>query len=179
MRARRINVFSAELSSEPVIGRWLWGLEDARNRTFEELEGLSQQAIIDWQPPERGANSIGTILYHIAAIEADWLYVEALEKPFPTEVVELLPYPVRDEDGFLFRVENIEMSEHLTRLASVRRLLLAGFQQMSLADYRRVRSFEHYDVTPEWVLHHLMQHEAQHRGEIGSVRTRAQLALEP
>ncbi|MGA7731021.1 MAG: hypothetical protein WCD37_07085 [Chloroflexia bacterium] len=24
----------------------------------------------------------------------------------------------------------------------------------------------HYDVTPEWVLHHLMQHEGEHRGHI-------------
>jgi uncharacterized damage-inducible protein DinB len=31
-----------------------------------------------------------------------------------------------------------------------------------------------YDVTPEWVLHHLMQHEAEHRSQIGAPRARAQ-----
>ena len=54
------------------------------------------------------------------------------------------------------------------------------FQAMTLAEFRRVRSFEHYDVTPEWVLHHLIQHEAEHRGQIGSIRDEAEhdLALE-
>jgi uncharacterized damage-inducible protein DinB len=34
-----------------------------------------------------------------------------------------------------------------------------------------------YDVTPEWVLHHLMQHEAEHRSQIGALRARAQRQL--
>jgi hypothetical protein len=28
-----------------------------------------------------------------------------------------------------------------------------------------------YDVTPEWVLHPLLQHEAEHRGQISDMRT--------
>jgi uncharacterized damage-inducible protein DinB len=31
-----------------------------------------------------------------------------------------------------------------------------------------MRIFPQYEVSPEWVLHHLSQHEAEHRGEIGS-----------
>jgi uncharacterized damage-inducible protein DinB len=34
-----------------------------------------------------------------------------------------------------------------------------------------------YDVTPEWVVHHLMQHEAEHRGQIGELRVAAEQAL--
>ena len=30
---------------------------------------------------------------------------------------------------------------------------------------------------PEWVLHHLMQHEAEHRSQIGALRARAQRQL--
>jgi hypothetical protein len=41
---------------------------------------------------------------------------------------------------------------------------------MHETDYRRARNFEHYDVTPEWVLHHLAQHEAEHCGEILTIR---------
>ena len=36
-------------------------------------------------------------------------------------------------------------------------------------EFRRVRSFKDYQVTPEWVIHHLMQHEAEQRGEITSI----------
>lgn len=45
------------------------------------------------------------------------------------------------------------------------------------AEFRRVRSLPYYDVAPEWVLHHLMQHEAEHRSQIGSLRARAQRQL--
>jgi uncharacterized damage-inducible protein DinB len=50
---------------------------------------------------------------------------------------------------------------------------------MALPEFRRVRSLTHYDVTPEYVLHHLMQHEAEHRGQIGTLRARAEGSLAP
>jgi uncharacterized damage-inducible protein DinB len=58
----------------------------------------------------------------------------------------------------------------------VRCHLLAAFGEMALAEFRRVREFPDYNVTPEWVLHHLMQHEAEHRGQIGLLREQAERA---
>ena len=52
-----------------------------------------------------------------------------------------------------------------------------AYQQMSLEDFRRARVLEAYDVTPEWVLHHLCQHEAEHRDEIIALREGAQKSL--
>jgi uncharacterized damage-inducible protein DinB len=138
---------------------------------MEELEGLSP-AMIDWLPPDN-ESSIGTILYHLTDIEADWLYVEVLEQSLPPAVAALFPYPTRDAQGQLTQVSGFSLEQHLERLATVRGLLLAVFQSMELAEFRRVRSLPHYDVTPEWVLHHLMQHEAEHRSQIGSLRLRA------
>jgi uncharacterized damage-inducible protein DinB len=43
--------------------------------------------------------------------------------------------------------------------------------------FRRVRRLSDCDVTPEWVIHHLMQHEAEHRGEIAALRAEAERAL--
>jgi hypothetical protein len=40
---------------------------------------------------------------------------------------------------------------------------------MTADDFVRPRSLADYDVSPAWVLHHLGQHEAEHRGELGSV----------
>jgi uncharacterized damage-inducible protein DinB len=175
MDSRRKNMIDASLSKEPEIGRWLWALQDARRRTMEDLASLTQAAI-DWMPPGNGS-SIGTILYRIADIEADWLYVEVLEQPLPPEVAALFPHPTRDEQGRLTRVAGYSLEEHLERLETVRTLLLEAYQQMTLSEFRRVRSFPHYDVTPEWVLHHLMQHEAEHRGQIGALRARAKRDL--
>jgi uncharacterized damage-inducible protein DinB len=172
---KELLVLDDPLSQEPEIGRWLAALQDTRQRTLRQLEGLSP-TLIDW----RSANdesSIGTLLYHLADIEADWLYVEALEQPMPPEVVALFVYPTRDAHGHLNQIEGVSFDEHLQRLATVRSLLLAGYRRMELAEFRRVHIFSNYDVTPEYVLHHLLQHEAEHRSQIGALRAQAERAL--
>ena len=173
---RRHLVVEARLNGEPEIGRWLWALEDARHRTLETLEGIGQSAL-DWTPPG-GGDSIGTILYHIAAIEIDWLYAEVLEgPPWPPEVGEHFSVDVRDRQGRLSAVRGVPLEEHLRRLDFARDQLREVFRAMTLADFRRPRSLPRYDVTPEWVLHHLMQHEAEHRGQIAGLREGAERAL--
>ncbi|WP_241774641.1 MULTISPECIES: DinB family protein [Lysinibacillus] len=37
---------------------------------------------------------------------------------------------------------------------------------MDLEDWRTSRIFPHCDVTPEWVIYHLLEHESHHRGQI-------------
>ena len=175
MDSRRQNIVDTDLSQEPAIGQWLWALQDARQRTMEELDSVSV-AMIDWLPPDN-ESSIGTVLYHMTDIEADWLYVEVLEQPLPSAVAALFPYATRDAQGRLTQVQGISRADHLKRLETVRNLLLAVFQPMTLAEFRRVRSLPHYDVTPEWVLHHLIQHEAEHRSQIGALRIRAKRTL--
>ncbi len=175
MDSRRQNIVDTDLSQEPAIGQWLWALQDARQRTMEELDSASV-AMIDWLPPDN-ESSIGTVLYHMTDIEADWLYVEVLEQPLPSAVAALFPYATRDAQGRLTQVPGISRADHLKRLETVRNLLLAVFQPMTLAEFRRVRSLPHYDVTPEWVLHHLIQHEAEHRSQIGALRIRADRTL--
>jgi uncharacterized damage-inducible protein DinB len=156
----------------PEIGRWLWALQDGRQLTKEALAGLNPQAV-DWVPPA-GGNSIGTLLYHLALIEADWLCVEVLEQEaYPAEVTTLLPYAARDERGCLTELPGGDLDAHLRRLDAIRDLVLAAFRGMSVEEFRRVRHLAAYDVTPEWVVHHLLQHEAEHRGEIALLRALA------
>jgi uncharacterized damage-inducible protein DinB len=159
---------------EPEIGRALWGLEEARRRTLQRLEGINP-ALLDWASPESG-NSIGCLLYHIAAIEIDYLYADTLEQPFPQETVDLFPYEVRDADGRLTPVRGFELQWYLERLDVTRRHVLETFCAMDLADFRRVRSLDYADITPEWTIFHLTQHEAEHRGEIMELRVRAERA---
>lgn len=126
----------------------------------------------------RPGNSIGTLLYHLAAIEIDWLYADVLQKPWPPELETLFPFDVRDEQGHLVAVRGLSLEEHLRRLDAVRSILLDAFHSMSIDEFRRARRTQGYDVTPEWVIHHLMQHEAEHRGQIGEIRIRAERTLD-
>ncbi len=152
---------------DPAIGRALWQLEGARGRLKEALTKLDPDWL-DWEPYP-GGNSVGTLLYHIAAIEIDWLFCEVLEQEFPPEVEALLPYPVRDKDGRLFPVTAVSLPTHLQRLDTARQLLLDVYAELSLAEFRRARQLPQYHVTPEWVLFHLTQHETEHRGQIGEI----------
>ena len=68
-------------------------------------------------------------------------------------------------------MENVSFSEHVTRLDKTRQFLLDTFKSMTLEDYGRLRDLPDYDVSPEWVLHHVAQHEDEHRGEITTIRT--------
>ena len=162
---------------EPTVGRWLWACEDTRRQTRDTLTGL-EQTVLDWMPFQ-GGNSIGTLLYHIAAIELDWLYVEVLEEqaPWQQEMKELFATDVRDDQGHLSAVRGMPLVDHLQRLDRVREHLLTSFRRMTLEEFRRPRSFPAYSVTPEWVLHHLIQHETEHRGHMQLLRSWAEQAL--
>lgn len=152
----------------PEIGAWLWALEDSRRRTLRAIKDLPAEAV-DWTPSE-GGDSIGTLLYHLAAIEADWLYSDVLGKGFSPEVMDLLPMNVRDEAGILSPVKGESLETHLKRLEIIRDKLLGAFKDITIADFHKLRAVEDYEVTPQWVIHHLMQHEAVHRSQIEGLR---------
>ena len=159
-------------SRDAEIARWLWMLEDTRRETEKVLRDLDDAAM-DWKP-DWALHSVGTLLYHIPMVEYDWLYVEVMEHSpdddYPAAMLALFPHPMRT-DGALTRVSGVSLADHRARMAAVRDALLDVYRAMSLEDFRRVRAFPDYDVTPEWVLHHLYQHEAEHRAELAALRT--------
>lgn len=162
-------------AATPEIGRYLWMLHDTRQQTELALVGLDP-AVLNWSPLP-AANSIGTLLYHIAFVEADWLYEDALEQPIPADVAVLLPQSDRDHDGHLTVVTDRTLVEHLSVLAAVRERLNAAFGAMSLDDFHRLRPRPRFDVSPEWCAYHLVEHEVEHRGEIRTIQLLAEDAL--
>jgi hypothetical protein len=154
---------------DPEVGRWLSAMDQARQDTLDELSEVTD-AMADERPP--GApNSIGTLLYHVSLIEADWLFDDILgidtDDGWPHD---LIPYTDRDGEGTLTVVRGEDLGTHLARLAAVRELVHAHLDGMPGAAFHEVRVRERYDVSPAWVLHHLLQHEAEHRAHIAWVR---------
>jgi len=172
MSARRQLALEAVPSKDGDVGRWLSATEDSRRRTLEALDGIPESAL-DAEPPG-GGNGAGTLLYHIAAIEADWLFADILGPesgvPWPGS---LFPYDVREDAGTLTPVRGVSLQEHLSRLETTRQMLVDNLREMSGEEFDRPRSREDYDVSPAWVLHHLMQHEAEHRAQISALREAA------
>lgn len=151
----------------PEVGAALWRLEDARDRTLRLL------ADVPWDLVDRSVsgNTIGTILYHVALIEADWLFSEILEAELPADLAARFPADDRDAQGILTAVHGESVDDHRARLAAVRAELLARLRGMDDVAFHQVRKMPSYDVSPAWVLHHLAQHEAEHRAEVGAVLT--------
>ncbi len=110
--------------------------------------------------PEGGGNATGTLLYHVAATQADRLYVDVLQVDFPGDIVARFPADVRDSNGRLSPVLGVALAAHLGHPSFVRSRLLERFTGVT-----------EDDVTPEWVPHHLAQHEALPRGQILTLRT--------
>jgi uncharacterized damage-inducible protein DinB len=148
---------------EPEIGRWIWCLEDVRRTILEKISGISQPYL---NRKLNGGHSIGSLLYHIALIEADWFYEEVLVSEWNPKIRSLFPLEVRNNDDTLIQIEGRDLDEHLHCLKSVREELLSHFRSMDLKDWRKPRILNNYDVTPEWIIYHLIEHESHHKGQI-------------
>lgn len=158
----------------PEIGRWLWALEEVRARTHRLIDGLDQRTL-DWEGADGRENAIGSLLYHIADVEMGWLFGEILEKPFPPQVRSDFPHKGRDAQGRLPRVLGVPLAEHLGRLKRSRTIALDTLRDIPIEDWRRLRhpTGEDYEVAPEWVVFHLVEHEAGHAFQISSLKARA------
>ncbi len=172
---KRQLAFQPVDANEPEIGRWLWAINDARQRTLGLLKDMNPAAI-DWSPAE-GGHTIGALLYHIAVVEIEWLGGRVLEGKFEQRYRDAFPLEFRDEKSRLTIIKGLSLDEHCQRFDLMRGLLLDTYKSMSLEEFRRPRILAEHDVTPEWVLHHLCQHEAEHRSEIGILRSKAEKAL--
>jgi uncharacterized damage-inducible protein DinB len=164
------EVLSLEpIADDPEVGRWLSAMEDSRRDTVKVLEGVSDD-MVDRRPPGSD-NSIGSILYHVALVEADWLLADIFGAvDAPSEEPELLPFASRDEAGQLTNVEGESLGQHLDRLEAVRAIFMRRLTPMPSSDFHRLRQRETFDVSPAWVVHHLLQHEAEHRSEIDRLK---------
>ena len=168
--ARRVLVLAGDAGADPVVGPWLAALADSRRRTMEALRDLPPESVD--AVPGAEPNAIGTLLYHLAAIEADWLFEDILGPESGVEwPAELFTFHVREDGGRLTPVLGVPLGDHLGRLERARRLLNDHLRPMSAGDFHRARARHDYDVSAAWVVHHLLQHEAEHRAQISAARS--------
>ena len=168
------EVLSLEpVADDPEVGHWLSAMADSRSDTLKELDGRVSDDMLE-AVPDDDLNSIGTILYHVALVEADWVLVDVLgPDAAPEWPKDLLPYGDRDRDGRLTEVRRRDARGSRAaarggpghRARALRADVERGVPQV-------LRPREDFDLSAAWVLHHLLQHEAEHRAHIAWVRDR-------
>jgi uncharacterized damage-inducible protein DinB len=166
------------------IGAVLWTLEDARRRTVSYVEGISQEAMD--RLPAGHRHSVATLLYHIMIFEVDYLYIDILGGDYdekrripecPDEVKDHLPYPLLLEDGSYTPVSGDPLGVHLERMEVVRSAFLDVMGGYTVEAFRTLVQTGDEQATPEIVVEHLAQHEAEHRGAIWEARVAAEAEL--
>ena len=154
-------------AAHPEVGRWLSGLEWARHETLLTVQGVTDDMVDRRFDGE--TNTIGSLLYHVALVEADWLLEDVFEGSMPWPK-DSLPFGDRDQEGILTQVEDMTLQDHLERLEAIRTLFMAAMKPMSIENFHRERRRDRFNVSPAWVVYHLIDHEAEHRSQIARLK---------
>lgn len=150
-----------------------------RNRyTLRLIKDLDER-LVDWEGPDGQENAIGSLLYHIAIVELGWLYGDVMQMTeLPPAVKPDFPFPIAEQGRkHLTRVRGVPLAEHVARLNRSREVFVEEIQTIPADEWRRLRrppDFEtvQYEVTPEWAVFHLVEHEAGHAFQISSLKAR-------
>jgi len=149
------------------IGYYLSGMEEVRSQLVAAVKDIPDDLI--GKPAFLGAHSIGALVLHIG--EAEWFWMQMVVSGHQlTDEDKKAPYwDILDDveavarSGFTaeFCLREIEMIRNQTRD------VLFGYNDK---DLERIIHFERQDKPTEhnlrWILHHLVDHEAQHKGQI-------------
>jgi uncharacterized damage-inducible protein DinB len=149
------------------IGFYLSGMEEVRNQLKVAVKTVPDDLI--GKPAFLGAHSIGGLVLHIG--EAEWFWMQMVvsgheltdeDKNAPYwDVLDDLERVARTSYTAEFCLQEIEKIRNQTRD------VLFSYNDK---DLERIISFtrkgEATEYNLRWILHHLIDHEAQHKGQI-------------
>lgn len=152
----------------PAIGARLAELEDVRRETLRYVAGLAP-AQLAWTPHPK-VESIATQLLHIAAVERSWIGEDLERRPMGEEWAPA--FALRTGQP---QIEGHELEYFLEKLNAMREETRRALAALSDADLiREVQCLgappDSERFTIDWILHHLIEHEAHHRGQIAVLK---------
>lgn len=149
------------------IGFYLAGMDEVREQLREAVSGISQPDIGRLAVPE--THSIGALVLHIGEAEWWWMQCRVSNHELTDDDARTPFWDVLKEPG---RVATKGYSAEFClaeadRIRAQTRDVLASFNDH---DLERAFAFERHGTSYErslrWILHHLIDHEAQHKGQI-------------
>ena len=166
--------------AQAVVGLIAAGLDDQSRRLQWTVNGLDVTHL-EWQ--ERpGRNTIGMLMWHLAATEIAWLRVACAglsieDTPESRRASQrvLREYLGHDAGGDLVGthaepLKGCDLESYLDLLARARRStheLLKTWDDVAIRTV--VSLYGGGDVSRRWVLYHLLEHVAAHNGQIASL----------
>lgn len=134
--------------------------KELRTRLFKILESLTIEQL-DYSPDQNKVETIGTLALHIAAVEWSWIFEDIFGKEMEYEKWKLA-FPLREG---LQQLQGKSLLYYLKVLEDVRNDMLVAMNQLS--DDNLQDMFGEKDTySLEWILFHILEHEAIHIGQI-------------
>jgi len=145
-----------------------WMLQDVRVETLKGIEELTQEKL--FQAPAEGEFPIGAYLMHFGEVDTHW-YSELTGQQMPDEIRKrVYEYSWFDVPAENFNPPSIapEVNEYLGAIAETRKVLFDYMDKMKdseLEDVVRLKK-NGEPLTKKWIIYHLIEHEAHHRGQM-------------
>ncbi len=128
-----------------------------------ELRGLKHEEL-RWTARE-GAHSIGTVLLHIAIVEHWWIHVVAMGRPEDKGIAARCLNDETDQGrGVWPAPPNKPKAWFFKQCADVRAATYGELQGLDATKHRG--RYGKREFTLRWILHHLIEHEAYHAGQM-------------
>ncbi|HYO49134.1 MAG TPA: DinB family protein [Chloroflexia bacterium] len=158
----------------PQIGRYVAQLAELRHNLKRQVQGLSVEQL-DWHPDEQ-TESIATQMLHLDAVEWSWMHEDIFGTPddqYPGEWFEAMPIRAG-----VPQVTGRPVEWYLSKLDSTREETLRLLKGFTDADLPRLvgeailpEGQERKELyTIDWIIWHIISHEASHIGQIELLR---------
>lgn len=149
------------------LGYSLAAMEEVREQLREAVQGMSDEEIA--RRAVQGAHSIGALVLHIG--EAEWWWTNCVIKGHElTDEDRRKPYwdVLEDPDGFAAKKYSAAFClDTIDAIREETRGFLSSLNDDDLENvYTHTRPGRRMEASLRWILHNLVDHEAQHKGQI-------------
>ena len=124
--------------------------------------------LIDFTPDEQSIETIGTLLLHIAGVEWSWIIADIEGKEIPYEKWKHA-YAL-SKDVNIPQLVGKGTNFYLEILEEVRNEVYEKLKKFSDDDLNRIVEIEGNKFSIEWILYHVIEHEAMHLGQISLLK---------
>ena len=155
----------------PAVGLALAAMEEVRGRLRRAVEGMSDEDLARRAVP--GAHSVGALVLHIG--EAEWWWMNCIVRGHElTDSDRAEPFwdVLVDPEAFAARNYSARFClDTIDRIRAGTRAFLSALDDGALETvYGHARGGRRMEASLRWILHNLVDHEAQHKGQILMLR---------
>jgi len=148
-----------------------WMLDDVRKETLRGIEGLNKEQL--FMPPVEGEFPIGAYLMHLGEVDAYW-YSIISGKQMSDEIKRRVYYDAwfdTKPEKYAPPKEPLELDEYIEAITEARDIVKHYMRSLNDGDLDEIVIIQKdsgggKERMRKWVIYHLIEHEAHHRGQM-------------